>query len=247
MKLRKILKQPRVMILLFVLLSSFIAIGHQFESNGVSISFVEKNSTAEIYGMENPESNIQPVKREKIIEINKNKILNLKDYATEISKIKEGETIAIKEEVKDLIGSQGNFEAKIGNEVVFKGGKQDITFVCRNDGTCSRISQCNPSAGGFGCPFEFEISLSNDAAQKHAEITKNLEIIASEGGSRVLEKNIDFYLDGKQVDSLQISDSLKGQKATRITISGPGLGVTEAEAINNAIKNRDKLKTVLIT
>src|SRR3989338_6555875 len=97
MKLRKILKQPRVMILLFVLLSSFIAIGHQFESNGVSISFVEKNSTAEIYGMENPESNIQPVKREKIIEINKNKILNLKDYATEISKIKEGETIAINE------------------------------------------------------------------------------------------------------------------------------------------------------
>ncbi|MBS3112127.1 protein translocase subunit SecD [Candidatus Woesearchaeota archaeon] len=341
MKLRKILKQPRVMILLFVLLSSFIAIGHQFESNGVSISFVEKNSTAEIYGMENPESNIQPVKREKIIEINKNKILNLKDYATEISKIKEGETIEIKtnkgtytllkdekdlgitvteastsnirkglelqggtqvllkpekeitdqeikdiidtmenrlnvyglsdlkikeakdltgekyilieiagatkEEVKDLIGSQGNFEAKIGNEVVFKGGKQDITFVCRNDGTCSRISQCNPSAGGFGCQFEFEISLSNDAAQKHAEITKNLEIITSEGGSRVLEKNIDFYLDGKQVDSLQISESLKGQKATRITISGPGLGVTEAEAINNAIKNRDKLQTVLIT
>ena len=89
MKLRKILKQPRVMILLFVLLSSFIAIGHQFESNGVSISFVEKNSTAEIYGLENPESNIQPVKREKIIEINKNKILNLKDYATEISKIKD--------------------------------------------------------------------------------------------------------------------------------------------------------------
>jgi len=54
-------------------------------------------------------------------------------------------------------------------------------------------------------------------------------------------------LDGKQVDSLQISESLKGQKATRITISGPGLGVTEAEAINNAIKNRDKLQTVLIT
>src|SRR3989338_4428791 len=154
---------------------------------------------------------------------------------------------ATKEEVKDLIGSQGNFEAKIGNEVVFKGGKQDITFVCRNDGTCSRISQCNPSAGGFGCQFEFEISLSNDAAQKHAEITKNLEIITSEGGSRVLEKNIDFYLYGKQVDSLQISESLKGQKATRITISGQGLGVTEAEAINNAIKNRDKLKTVLIT
>ncbi len=43
---------------------------------------------------------------------------------------------ASKQEVQDLISSQGKFEAKIGNETVFTGGEKDITFVCRDDGRC---------------------------------------------------------------------------------------------------------------
>src|SRR3989344_6019094 len=46
---------------------------------------------------------------------------------------------ATKQEVRDLIAGQGKFEAKIGNETAFIGGKKDITFVCRGDGTCSEI------------------------------------------------------------------------------------------------------------
>ena len=38
---------------------------------------------------------------------------------------------ATKQEVADLIGSQGVFEAKIKEEVVFTGGKEDISSVCR--------------------------------------------------------------------------------------------------------------------
>ena len=78
-----------------------------------------------------------------------------------------------KEEVKDIISSQGKFEAKIGEDTVFEGGKKDITFVCRNDGTCSGIRNCSPSQKGYSCNFEFTISLSSEAAKKHAEITKD--------------------------------------------------------------------------
>ena len=74
MSLRKILKQPRVIILLAVLIFSFIAIGHQFETEGVAITYVEKNSTADIYGFQNPDPNLQPVDREKITEINSKEI-----------------------------------------------------------------------------------------------------------------------------------------------------------------------------
>src|SRR3989338_10414577 len=151
-----------------------------------------------------------------------------------------------KEEVKNLLANQGKFEAKIANQTVFEGGKKDITFVCRTDGTCSRILPCQQSTEGYFCRFEFEIALSPEAAERHSEITKDLKIIPSVGGQRILNETIDFYLDDQQVDSLQIDSSLKGQKATRITISGSGSGATQKEAIEDAIKNRDKLQTILI-
>ncbi|MEK6955349.1 MAG: hypothetical protein AABW52_01690, partial [Nanoarchaeota archaeon] len=155
---------------------------------------------------------------------------------------------ATKEEVKNLVASQGKFEAKIGDAVVFEGGNKDITHVCRTDGTCSRIvTPCSRAVDGVSCRFEFEISLSEQAASRHAEITKDLALNTTSSGQKILEKTIDFYLDGVLVDSLQVDSSLKGNKATRIVISGPGSGSTEKDAIKNAIANRDKLQTVLIT
>lgn len=153
---------------------------------------------------------------------------------------------ASQQEVKDLIAAQGKFEAKIGNEVVFEGGKRDIPFVCRNDGTCSGISQCNEANGEWLCRFEFRIDLTQEAAQRHAEITDKLEINTTAQGS-YLSKPLDLYLDGILVDSLLISSSLKGQPSINIVISGPGLGSTEQEATEDALKQMNKLQTILIT
>jgi preprotein translocase subunit SecD len=154
---------------------------------------------------------------------------------------------ASQEEVRELLGSQGRFEAKIGDKIVFVGGEEDITFVCRNDGTCSRIVACNPTADGEACRFEFEISLSEKAAERHAEVTKDLKLNYTEGGSAILEKQIDFYLDGVLVDSLNIGESLRGQEATNIQISGSGFGKDKESAIQNTIDERTHLQTVLIT
>ncbi len=154
---------------------------------------------------------------------------------------------ASKQDVKDLIESQGKFEAKIGNELVFTGGKEDITFVCRNDGTCSGIRQCNPGQNGYFCEFEFTIRLSPTAAKRHAEVTKDIPLNTTSQGGQILSKNIDFYLDDKLVDSLQIAASLKGVEATQIAISGPGLGATQDEAIQTALKSMNRLQTILIT
>ena len=38
---------------------------------------------------------------------------------------------ATRDEVRELIGQQVKFEAKIGNQTVFRGG-DDITYVCRS-------------------------------------------------------------------------------------------------------------------
>src|SRR3989344_1832857 len=157
---------------------------------------------------------------------------------------------ASKEDVKELVASQGKFEAKIGNNTAFTGdiaGDRDIVFVCRNDGRCSGIKTCEENNGGQVCQFEFAIKLSQNAAERHAELTKDLEINLSLGGKGVLSEKLDFYLDGNVYDSLYIGADLKGKQAIDIAISGSGVGVTAEEAFNDANKNMNKLQTILET
>ena len=154
---------------------------------------------------------------------------------------------ATREEVKELISKQGVFEAKIGEETVFEGGKKDIPYVCRDDGSCAVIESCNTQSPEVAyCNFRFAITLSADAAKKHAEITDKLEMEYS-GRNAYLSKPLDLYLDGKLVDTLLISESLKGEETTQISISGSGNGATEEIAYNDAIAGMNNLQTVLIT
>lgn len=149
-------------------------------------------------------------------------------------------------ELEELIAKQGKFEAKIGDETVFVGGEKDIASVCRNDASCSGIETCFPIQGGEACRFRFVIYLSEGAAEKHANITAELGINITEQG-RYLDKKLDLYLDDKLVDSLLISEDLKGRITTQIQIQGSGFGATRKEALDDAKQNMHKLQTVLIT
>ncbi len=150
------------------------------------------------------------------------------------------------EDLKELVGQQGKFEAKIGNETVFIGGERDIASVCRNDATCAGIESCLPSENGYYCTFRFSIYLSEVAAQRHADITKEISVNSTAQGNYLSQK-LDLYLDDKLVDSLLISADLKGRVTTQIAISGPGTGATKDEAIKNAEEQMHKLQTILIT
>ncbi len=342
-KARKLFRKARILILLFFLLVSFTSISPQFSKEGVAIKGIEPDSVADLAGFESPSREISPTNYERILEINGERVMNLKDYSDITSQILLSESVIIKtdkqvytltksveelglivqevpsnnirkgldlqggtrvllkpetqitdsqrdeliqvmeyrlntyglsdveirksddllgnkyilveiagatkQEVSDLIASQGNFEARIGNDTAFRGGKEDITFVCRNDGTCAGVSECNadPQTGQEFCRFEFVIHLSPSAAKRHAEITSELEIITTENGNQILEKQIDFYLDDTLVDSLNIGIDLKGLEATQIQISGPGYGETRQEAIMDAQQQMNKLQTILLT
>ncbi|MFC1685697.1 hypothetical protein ACFLZZ_01585 [Nanoarchaeota archaeon] len=150
-------------------------------------------------------------------------------------------------ELEELIGQQGKFEAKIGNDTVFIGGKEDITSVCRNDAKCAGIRECQPSGQGQVCTFEFVIYLSQKAAKKQAELTGELSENITASGSRILSEPLDLYLDDSLVDTLQISANLKGKATTNIAITGPGSGATQQEAFDDAMANMIHLQTVLVT
>lgn len=147
-------------------------------------------------------------------------------------------------ELETLIAQQGKFEAKIGNDTIFVGGKKDITYVART-GEQSGIYSCDTYQEGEVCQFRFAISLSEEAAQQHADITK--ELGPDPENPQYLEKKLDLYLDDKLVDSLYIGKDLKGSATTQIAISGSGKGITRAEAFDDATNSMKQLQTVLIS
>ncbi|MBU3923556.1 MAG: hypothetical protein KJ592_01425 [Nanoarchaeota archaeon] len=145
------------------------------------------------------------------------------------------------DDLEELIAKQGKFEAKIGNETVFVGGDKDITHVGRT-GQDALITECFAIKEGEACNFRFTIFLSEEAAQRHADITDKLEI-----NGTYLSKKLDFYIDEKLTSSLNIGESLKGMVTTQVSVSGSGSGATRNEAIESAKLEMKKLQTILIT
>jgi len=152
---------------------------------------------------------------------------------------------ATPQDLETLIAQQGKFEAKIGNETVFIGGERDIASICRGDPTCARIDRPQQIQGGYVAQFSFGITLSADAAKRHAEITEALEINTT--NPEYLSKPLDLYLDNKLVDSLLISKGLQGRVTTQISVSGSGTGETQEDAYKVAEAEMHKLQTLLIT
>lgn len=152
-------------------------------------------------------------------------------------------------EVKELISSQGKFEAKIGNSTVFLGG-QDVRNVCRSPDCSFASSPFNPCGmgndGQWHCQFMFQITLSQEAAQRQADATANLDVVM-EGGEGYLSEPLRLYLDNELVDELRIGVGLQGRAETGISISGPGSGETQQAAVMDSANNMKKLQTVLIT
>jgi preprotein translocase subunit SecD len=149
------------------------------------------------------------------------------------------------EELENLIGQQGKFEAKIGDEIVFEGGKKDVTYVART-GDQSGIYSCNgDNSNGYVCQFRFSISLSQDAAKNHADITCALGTNSSL--PQYLDKQLELYLDDVLVSALYIGRDLKCSETTQISISGSGSGATQEEAVENAEIEMKQLQTVMIS
>ena len=147
-------------------------------------------------------------------------------------------------DLRDLVGKQGKFEAKIGNISVFQGGNKDISDVCRNNANCAGITACNPVQGGYACNFAFTVYLKQEAAQRQADATANLGLDSS---GKYLTEKIHLFVDDNEVESLLISSDLKGQATTQISIQGSGTGAMQNEAIASAKNEMNKLQTILLT
>lgn len=150
------------------------------------------------------------------------------------------------EELEELVGKQGNFEAKIGNKTVFIGGDRDITHVFRDASQSAVYQPESLGDGTYLSRFNFAIALSPEAAQRHADITNSIPLDQSSGG-QYLAENLTLVLDGEIVDELRISAGLKGQVTTQISIQGSGTGTTPELTLADARAQMHKLQTLLLT
>lgn len=155
---------------------------------------------------------------------------------------------ANQDEVRELLSQQGKFEARIGNETVFRGGDKDVTYVCRS-ADCSGLDPqrpCQQAGEGWSCGFMFSISLSPSAAERQAAVTRELAVITDQAGS-YLSQPLELYLDDEFITELQISSDLKGRAVTDIQITGGESGPSRTEAVENTLNEMRRLQTVLIT
>ncbi len=155
---------------------------------------------------------------------------------------------ATPQDLETMISQQGKFEAKIGNETVFIGGEKDIVSVGRSGQQAYIENPKQLSNGNYVANFKFSVYLSEDAAKRHAEITKDIPVNSTPQGNYLIKK-LDFYLDDKFLEgqSLSISEGLKGRVTTQIAVSGSASGEMQEDAYKAAETEMHKLQTLLIT
>jgi len=198
-----------------------------------------------------PEGDIDDTALQDLIDVSRNRFntFGISDVQVRGASDSQGKLLIIEiagatpEDLEDLISKEGKFEAKIGNETVFVGGK-DISDVCRNDATCSGISSCFPVQGAFACNYAFTIFLKENAAQKHADVT---DALSYDDTGQYLSESLYLFVDDIEVDSLLIGASLKGQVTSQISIQGSGSGATIDDARNDARASMKRLQTIMIT
>ncbi len=200
-----------------------------------------------------PEISISETQLQDLVDISRNRfnVFGLSDVSIKGVSDLSGERFMLVEvagatpaDLEELISKQGKFEAKIANKTVFIGGENDISDVCRHPNCGAVIEQPVRSQDGYASRFTFPIYLREAAAQKHADITRNLSL--DETG-QYLNESLYLYIDDKEVDSLLIGSSLRGLVTTQISIQGSGFGATQEEAVSDAKESMNKLQTILLT
>ncbi len=94
-KLKKILTNWKVIVLIIFLLFAVIAIHPAPGARGLIIKSVIKNSSAELAGIEPPKPSTSPLSRERLIAVNNVQVNSLEDYNSLIKDIQPGQKISL--------------------------------------------------------------------------------------------------------------------------------------------------------
>jgi preprotein translocase subunit SecD len=228
----RLLKKWRVMIVLVLL---FLAVWrlHPWSGLNLELGFDIVGGSRIILRPSN-----QSVPLEEIIGVVQNRlnVYGLSDIKVRAATDLESSLIVVEaaglssQDVEDLLASQGYFEGKINNVTIFTG--DDV----RVDQT-KLVLRKDSSTGAY--MYSIPVMLTPEAAKKFAEVTESL-FPTGQGGA-YLDKPLDLYIDGKLIDSLQISSDLRGREVPSAQVTGG------AETRAEAIDKQNKMVAILMT
>jgi preprotein translocase subunit SecD len=133
-------------------------------------------------------------------------------------------------DIESLLASEGYFEGQINNITVFTG--EDV----RVDKAGIQLYQDRAQGGVYR--YSIPVILSAEATKKFAETTATLNP-SIEGP--YLDKNLDLLIDGKLLESLQISSDLRGREIPTAQVTGG------AETRDEAQTNLNTMVAILMT
>lgn len=136
----------------------------------------------------------------------------------------------------------GAFSAKIGDETVYTGVDIIEVGLSAYD---SGIQFCQPGVQGYFCVYYFSITVSEEAAQRLADVTANLEVVGEE--KLYINETLVLQLDGENITEFNIAAALQGVPETQIQISGSEVGPTEPQALDNTLEQMRLYQVLLAT
>ena len=129
------------------------------------------------------------------------------------------------EELIPLIETKGEFIAKVGNETFFT--SNDIEKMCSGGTSCTlymyQIQNRTQEETEILWKYGFDVTISNEKGEKFTELTKDLGISSCEQDRCLLDKTIDYYLDGELIGSEEIYSESKGKPYATPVVTGTEL------------------------
>ncbi len=175
-----------------------------------------------------------------IISTNQSNAIEIIKERLEINKVhdysisKEGDKIILittaGEEIVPLLETKGEFYAKVDNKIFFT--TKDIKNICITGVDCALnlYPYMNESKeeSTIIWRYGFEVSLTKEASQRFANLTKDLSIASCKGERCTLNATIDYYIDGKLIGSEEIYASNKELPYDRPIVGGAKLTKEDA-------------------
>lgn len=144
-------------------------------------------------------------------------------------------------EISKLIETEGKFEAKIGNQILFT--EQDIESYCISGVDCLvntyPIINQDQETTEVVWLYGFETRINAEAASRFPGLINDLSILKCEYDRCTLNETIDFYLDGEKVGFETVYASDKERNLSKTFVGG------EARTKIDALKNLYLLQAIL--
>jgi preprotein translocase subunit SecD len=114
---------------------------------------------------------------------------------------------------------------------------KDIKFVCIREQSGICVSRIVKAQNGW--QFSFQINVTDESAERFANITNDMKIKVDSSGNSYLDGKIIFFLDDRPITELSISSDLKGK-----TFDSPAITGFRTDR-DSAVREQLMLKSVL--